>query len=192
MPAVSRAQREEQERLLAAGFKACCTCKETKSTSEFGANASTCDGLQKQCTACRKAHYRKNPEKAIARAEAWKEANPERRREIALDYAKRNPERMAAQTRLKYARDRGLLPEEVEHSSEEREKILDLYREARRLTQETGVPHEVDHIRPIAAGGKHELTNLQIITAEENRRKNTSYRGKHHRNRDYQEVCRDE
>jgi len=31
--------------------------------------------------------------------------------------------------------------------------------------------YEVDHIRPLSRGGKHELSNLQYLTREENRRK---------------------
>lgn len=31
--------------------------------------------------------------------------------------------------------------------------------------------YEVDHIRPLSRGGKHELSNLQYLTREENRKK---------------------
>lgn len=53
------------------------------------------------------------------------------------------------------------------------QKIKDFYIEAKRLSIETGIPHEVDHIVPISKGGKHHEKNLQILTREENRRKHT-------------------
>lgn len=51
------------------------------------------------------------------------------------------------------------------------EKIDKIYCEAKRISKETGIPHEVDHIIPISKGGKHHEDNLQILTASENRKK---------------------
>lgn len=51
------------------------------------------------------------------------------------------------------------------------EVIKEMYLEAKRLTQETGIPHEVDHIIPISRGGKHHEDNMRVVTAAENRRK---------------------
>ncbi len=51
------------------------------------------------------------------------------------------------------------------------EKINFFYKEAVKLSEETGIPHEVDHIIPISKGGKHHENNLQILTATENRKK---------------------
>jgi len=45
------------------------------------------------------------------------------------------------------------------------------YSEAFTLTKETGVPTEVDHIKPICKGGPHAPWNLQILTESENRKK---------------------
>ena len=56
-------------------------------------------------------------------------------------------------------------------TQEEHERILTIYRECVKLTEETGVPHHVDHIHPISKGGKHHPDNLQILTATENIRK---------------------
>ncbi len=56
-------------------------------------------------------------------------------------------------------------------SDEEQRAIEALYAEARRLSRETGIPHDVDHIQPIIKGGLHVLSNLQILTASENRSK---------------------
>lgn len=53
----------------------------------------------------------------------------------------------------------------------DRKKVRAFYLEAERLTRETGIPHQVDHIIPIAKGGLHHHDNLQVLTREENARK---------------------
>lgn len=42
------------------------------------------------------------------------------------------------------------------------------YQDARRLSKETGIKHEVDHIWPLSKGGPHLPWNLQVLTKEEN------------------------
>ena len=54
---------------------------------------------------------------------------------------------------------------------EEHQRILLIYQECARITEETGIAHHVDHIHPISKGGKHHPDNLQILTAIENIRK---------------------
>ena len=56
-------------------------------------------------------------------------------------------------------------------TQEEHERVLTIYKECAKITEETGVPHHVDHIIPISKGGLHHPDNLQILTATENIRK---------------------
>jgi hypothetical protein len=42
---------------------------------------------------------------------------------------------------------------------------------ARLLAVKTGIPHEVDHIKPICAGGAHRNWNLSIMPMSSNREK---------------------
>lgn len=49
--------------------------------------------------------------------------------------------------------------------------IQNFYDEAARLTEKTGIRHEVDHIIPVSKGGLHHQDNLQILEWIENRRK---------------------
>lgn len=49
--------------------------------------------------------------------------------------------------------------------------ISEFYILAKKLTEQTGIPHEVDHITPISKGGRHHENNLQILTQAENRKK---------------------
>lgn len=60
----------------------------------------------------------------------------------------------------------------------DKKAIKDIYQEARRLTAETGIKHEVDHIVPIMGQkvcGLHVEANLQILTKTENIRKHTTF-----------------
>lgn len=56
--------------------------------------------------------------------------------------------------------------------------IRAVYREADRLTRETGIPHEVDHEIPLRGrlvSGLHVHTNLRPLPARENRRKSNAF-----------------
>jgi hypothetical protein len=56
--------------------------------------------------------------------------------------------------------------------------MLEFYAESSRLTLETGIAHEVDHIVPLLSGlvcGLHCEANLQVITAFENQSKNNRF-----------------
>ena len=55
-----------------------------------------------------------------------------------------------------------------------KKQIQTFYHIATKLTTETGIPHEVDHIIPLQGKtvcGLHVPWNLQVITADENRQK---------------------
>jgi len=62
---------------------------------------------------------------------------------------------------------------QVALTPEETENIRSIYEECQRISQETGIPHHVDHIIPLAKGGQHHPSNLQILSATENLKKGT-------------------
>lgn len=123
--------------------------------------------------------YEKSAEKAIQRAATWREANPDRRKEIANRWVKEHPDYSNHNAALRRARIRASQPANL--TVEERKEIQRIYATARRLTQETGVVHHVDHVVPIVAGGLHHPSNLQILTREENLRKGSTHNGINYR-----------
>jgi hypothetical protein len=59
-----------------------------------------------------------------------------------------------------------------------RDAIREVYAEAYRLTQETGIPHHVDHVIPLKGRnvcGLHIETNLQVLPALENMKKRNKF-----------------
>ena len=61
-----------------------------------------------------------------------------------------------------------------------KEAIKQFYTDAKKLTEETGILHEVDHIVPSnhpMVCGLHVENNLQILTKSENRKKSNYFNG---------------
>ena len=54
-------------------------------------------------------------------------------------------------------------------------KILELQRIAAQRTKDTGIPHVVDHTKPVILGGAHHQDNMEVTTEDENLRKGGKY-----------------
>jgi 5-methylcytosine-specific restriction endonuclease McrA len=100
----------------------------------------------------------------------WRERHPERKAAELARHRERNPDWWAAsaghdRVRKEYpsAIVPGITPTDT----------MAFYANARCLTRQTGIPHEVDHIIPLSRGGRHEPSNLQVLTLVANRRKYT-------------------
>jgi hypothetical protein len=88
------------------------------------------------------------------RAKSWRETN---RGRVNANIAKRRAVKLQATP-----------------SWTEFDKINSLYKQARHMTETTGINYQVDHIIPLKSDvvcGLHCINNLQILTADENNRK---------------------
>lgn len=116
-------------------------------------------------------YFARTKEARHAASKAWREANPEAVRAAVARFRKANPHKINAWAAMRRARKQQA---KMLLSATHLAQIEAIYAEARRLTAETGVPHEADHIHPLVGGnfsGLHVPWNLQILTATENKRK---------------------
>lgn len=132
-----------------------------------------------------------NPGKKEEYQKKWREANPEKyllqiniyaashKKEKAIYdaiYAKENPGKRNSATMKRLAvKMKATLSSLTESHINQ---IEQLYTEAARLTKETGIKHQVDHILPLQGSGitgLHVPWNLQILTFEENRQKSNKF-----------------
>ena len=152
-----------------------------------------------------KENYQANKDAYKARARKWEKENPERKRELRAEYREENrekireiskrdwlrhgdrrratkkayraanPERGAEHVRARQTRKQRAMP-----AWADRKAILEIYRECRRISQETGIKHHVDHYYPLKGklvSGLHNEYNLRIIPAADNQSKGNSHPG---------------
>ena len=76
----------------------CTKCSEQKPNSEFSKNSTRKTGHNSYCKFCHKEyvakHYQENKETYLEKADNWKTANPQKRKDVANKYAKRNPKKL--------------------------------------------------------------------------------------------------
>lgn len=122
----------------------------------------------------RSADYRRSqPEKAQASVNAARQKRPDHWRAYARSYYHDNSDilrpRHSAQAMKRYAGKVRAIP-----AWSDPKAIDALYVEAARITAETGVPHDVDHIVPIISKtvcGLHVHHNLRVLEKTANRKK---------------------
>ncbi len=107
------------------------------------------------------------PENSRRRLRNWRQNNPDKRK---AQYDR--DETKNARAAKRRATKRNQTPD---LNLEQKRAIIDLYSVAKSLTETTGIPHEVDHIKPISKGGLHHPDNLQILTRDDNRKKGSNY-----------------
>lgn len=193
-------RRAQRAALVAAELKRCYFCKQTKSFSEFHRRKRSADGRTDQCKPCMRhryaQYYSANPERGakyyaankarmIAYNKRWIAANPgygakyyaaNRARERAKyqRWAKANPDRISAIRGERRASELNATPPWVNKKT-----LTMIYGRSQILTRKTGIQHHVDHIVPLRHAlvcGLHVPWNLQILTADENIRKNNLFK----------------
>lgn len=126
-------------------------------------------------------NYHKDPDAAKRKIYAWRSKNPDKSTDLQRRYFERNNDAVRARDRLRYSKDPAKVKALVAARDAEKllatpvwadiEKIMSVYAEAERLTQETGILHHVDHIVPLRSPfvcGLHVHHNLRAIPAHDN------------------------
>lgn len=118
-------------------------------------------------------YTKRHPEKRRAAEKSWKERNADKVKE----YNRKSGKKWSSNnkgTRAASVRARQIAKLQRTPPWADLEAIAEIYREAQRITAETGIPHEVDHIYPLqgrTVSGLHVSWNLQIIPRSINRSK---------------------
>lgn len=124
----------------------------------------------------------------------WASNNEEKRKEAVNNWRERNPESVARMWKrgghrwyvknkakvLAASRARQIAKIQRTPVWADLEAIEKIYEDAKRISDELGVPHEVDHIIPLqgeTVSGLHVHWNLQIISRTENRKKGNKFGG---------------
>lgn len=108
----------------------------------------------------------KNREACNERARVWNSDNPDRVNARHASYRREKPHRYAGYVAKRNAAKLRATPVWADLDA-----ILQFYEDASRMTRETGIKHEVDHIVPLQGKfvcGLHCEANLQVLTKREN------------------------
>ncbi len=139
-------------------------------------------------TASRIAHRKTHPDIHRERDRVYTRRYRERRKRVRAKWVERNRERIRDRRRERERRDRCLHPgkyrariaayrarkREQLHPTANLKLIQEFYKTAARITRCVGVSFHVDHVKPLARGGLHHETNLQVIPGRINQRKGAS------------------
>lgn len=149
--------------------KVCSTCKTEKLLVGYRNEPNGINGKRSICLKCERL---KNNEYKKALPPPTKEQRVRMRKNSSNHYFKHK-----SQYRARDAKRRSDLANRTP-SWANLEAIQKIYDEARRISDETGIPHHVDHIIPlhgVNVSGLHVHNNLQIITAHENKIKSNKF-----------------
>lgn len=118
------------------------------------------------------AFYERNPE-SHERCKNWHKENQKKISKAKTDYRreKRHSDPVAAAKHAEHCHTRRARLRAQVCDCCTKEELYEFWVIAAAKTEETGIPHEVDHIEPIAKGGAHCAKNLRVITMRENRQK---------------------
>ena len=126
------------------------------------------------CVECRKKYLyvtkewsEKNKERKSETNKIWYENNKQRKKELQKIWNENNPDRL----KIHYQNRKSRVGE-AKLSYDGVNKILDLQKGCCAVCKTVLDCYEIDHVVPLFLGGKHELSNIQILCRHCNRTKN--------------------
>ena len=163
-------------------MKTCTKCQAMKPFEGFYKRSRAPDGHEAWCKVCRLNHNRawliKNKDRHGELTRSWYERNKDQHLVNSREWYAANRHRKLATTTAREERCRLATPVWAD-----REAIVALYAQAKKITQETGIQHDVDHIVPLrgkTVSGLHVPENLRVIPSAENKRKAAKVMEAHH------------
>lgn len=162
------------------GFrKICKTCRILSSKDYYERNRDKKIQYQKcyseknseAVSASKNKYYKNNKDKIVMEVKKWAEQNKEKRAKYSKKYYEKNKSYYHAHA----AKRRALCRiQTIPLSKNQWLEIVAIYKQAKKISNETGVLYHVDHIMPLVGKtccGLHVPWNLQIIPAIDNLRK---------------------
>lgn len=165
--------------------KICVGCGALKALADFTNSRQLPDGKLPRCRICERARmaawharnpdrskkyqarYRKDNREKVRQADRrWRQANPAVAYETLRKSRLKFPERRREQLAQYRARMLKATPPWLTEA--QRAAMQEIYKEAVQLSNETGIPHHVDHVVPLRGRnvwGLHVPWNLQILPA---------------------------
>lgn len=119
-----------------------------------------------QLKAAARDRYKATAERRMRAVRAWAAANANKVKSYKKQWKVNNPEKLREYTFFRSTYRKTATPK-----WRDRTAMLALYREARRLSKDTGIEHHVDHIVPLKNAlvcGLHYEKNMQILPAFDN------------------------
>ena len=149
-----------------------CSFPNLKPSTAYGKGC-RCDRCKKYQKERARRYYIKNRDKCIERVTEYSKPRREEKRQYAREHYKNNKTKYVAKAKEYKVSKRN----SCVLTQDEKQQIYEIYKRCREITEQTGIKHHVDHIKPISKGGLHHPDNLQILTAEENLDKSAKWDG---------------
>lgn len=169
--------------------KRCSKCSIEKELSEFTKQSKNKDGLNYWCKSCMSSYYRENAERIKQKSQEWHSNNRERSRAIKKKWSDANPEKQASAIRAWQEKNAERFAATKKDWREANREVLRVHTINRRRKlaegllspniidillarqngicagcgEPLGIDYHIDHVHPIAKGGRNTDENVQLL-----------------------------